>query len=243
MALDALKVDANLGTSNLLSGMLKANETFLSPTNSDVLKIMVVITDGQFADATTVPTLLPILTNLRSQQILTLLYSFDRTDRASVALSQIACNVNGTYERIQKTVMNPLWTMRSYFGIVAYWRLQAVGFKPYWSKPYVDSGSLSEVITVAYPAFAPDNYTLIGVVGSDVLMTELGSIANADFSSALNGRVSDQPYPVTFQPVPCNVSPHSPFHAISDCPWSAPWRLLKMRTTQLMIDQVALQLN
>jgi len=68
-ALDALTVDTNLGTSNLLAGIQKANATFLSPPDPAVLKIMVVVTDGQFADPTTLPTLLPILTSLRSQQV------------------------------------------------------------------------------------------------------------------------------------------------------------------------------
>ena len=218
-ALDALFVDANQGTSNLLSAMITANRTYSSGANADALKIMVVITDGQFADATLLATLNPYLTSLVSQKVLTLLYSFDRSQTAMAALSQIACSVNGTYERIEKTVMNPLWTMRSYFGIIAYWRLKAVNFKPYWSKPYNDSGGISQVITVAYPAFAPDNYTLIGVVGSDVLMTELGNFDTTGFSSALLGRATDDPLSVTFKPLPCNVSTefNSPiaFNAIS----------------------------
>ena len=206
-ALDGLSVDAQQGTSNLLSGMVTANETFASGANANALKVLVLITDGQFADTSVVlPTLTPILTSLGSQRVLTLIYSFDRTASAMAALSQIACSVNGTYERIQETVMNPLWTMRSYFGIIAYWRLEALNLKPYWSKPYNDSGGLSQVITVAYPAFAPDNYTLIGVVGSDVLMTELGSFDAAAFSSALIGRATDDPMTVTSQPLPCNVS-------------------------------------
>lgn len=205
-ALDALSVDANQGTSNLLSGMMTANNTFSSGAIANALKIMVLITDGQFADTTVIPTLNPVLTSLVSQKVLTLLYSFDRSQPAMAALSQIACSMNGTYERIEKTVMNPLWTMRSYFGIIAHWRLKAVNFKPYWSKPYNDSGGLSQVITVAYPAFAPDNYTLIGVVGSDVLMTELGNFDTTGFSSALLGRATDDPLTVTFKPLTCNVN-------------------------------------
>jgi hypothetical protein len=217
-ALDELSVDAKQGTSNLLSGMVTANETFASGANANALKVLVLITDGQFADTTVVlPTLNPILTSLASQRVLTLIYSFDRTASAMAALSQIACSVNGTYERIQETVMNPLWTMRSYFGIIAYWRLEALNLKPYWSKPYNDSGGLSQVITVAYPAFAPDNYTLIGVVGSDVLMTELGSFDAATFSSALIGRATDDPMTVTPQPLPCNVS--AEFQAICGFTW------------------------
>jgi hypothetical protein len=205
-ALDALAVDAKAGTSSLQTGMLRANLTFVRGANTNALKVMVVITDGQFAaDPNLLPNLAPVLNYFSSQQVLSLFYSFDRTDPASAALSSIACSVNGTYERVNQTVLNPLWTLRSYFGTIASWRLKALNFKPYWSKPYQDSGSLGEVITVAYPAFAPDNLTLIGVVGSDLLMDELGSTSTG-FSQALVGRPTDDSISVTPQPLPCNVS-------------------------------------
>ncbi|KAG0610139.1 hypothetical protein M758_7G041500 [Ceratodon purpureus] len=204
-ALSLLVVDAKAGPSSLQTGMLRANQTFTRGANTNALKIMVVITDGQFAaDPTVVPALQPVLNYFSSQQVLTMLYSFDRTEPARAALSSIACSVNGSYERVNQTVLNPLWTLRSYFGTIAYWRLKAQNFKPYWSKPYQDSGSLGEVITVAYPAFAPDNYTLIGVVGSDILMTELGSTSTG-FSQALAGRNTDDSVSVTSEPLPCNV--------------------------------------
>lgn len=203
--LDKLSVDAKQGSSNFLSGILKVNQTFLPESNSNALKIMVVLTDGHFADDTTLTSTSPYLTQLRSRRVLPLFYSFDR-DLSKTVLPQVACNVSGTYERIEKTVLNPLWTLRSYFGIIARWRLQAVNYKPYWSKPYIDSGSSGLVITVAYPVFAPDNYTLIGVVGSDVLLTELGSFATTDFSAALANRPTDDSVSVTPEPLSCNVT-------------------------------------
>lgn len=206
--LDKLSVDAKQGSSNFLSGILKVNQTFLPESNSNALKIMVVLTDGHFADDTTLTSTSPYLTQLRSRRVLPLFYSFDR-DLSKTVLPQVACNVSGTYERIEKTVLNPLWTLRSYFGIIARWRLQAVNYKPYWSKPYIDSGSSGLVITVAYPVFAPDNYTLIGVVGSDVLLTELGSFATTDFSAALANRPTDDSVSVTPEPLSCNVSTKS----------------------------------
>lgn len=205
-ALSLLSADTKQGSSNLEAALLMANQTFTPNTNN--LKIILVITDGQFADSNLLSTTKPLLDSLVLQKVLVLLYSFDRTAGPSAALSQVACYVNGTYERVEKSVDNPLWTLRSYFGIIAYWRLVANKFKPYWSKPYLDNGSLGMVITAAYPTFAADNYTLIGVVGYDVNMNELGGIAATDFSAALVGRASSDPNGVVVNPValPCNVS-------------------------------------
>lgn len=204
--LDRLSVNARQGVPDLLSRILRVNETYSRRPRSQVLKIMFVITDGRFADETILPELSPALQQLRSQNVLSLFYSFDRSDPAKAVLSSIACNVSGVYERNENTVQNPLWTLRSYFGIIAQWRLKAVAYRPYWIKPYRDSGSLEDVITVAYPVFAPDNYTLIGVVGSDVIINELGSMATAGFSSALVGRPTDDSISVTPEPLPRNVS-------------------------------------
>ena len=194
------------GSSNLESAFQMANQTFAPNTNN--LKLILVITDGQFADSNLLSTVKPVLNSLLLQKVLVLLYSFDRTAGPSAALSQVACYVNGTYERVEKTVENPLWTLRSYFGIIAYWRLAANKFRPYWVKPYRDTNSLGMVITAAYPTFAPDNYTLIGVVGYDINLNELGGIATTDFSAALVGRASSDPSGIVVNPValPCNVS-------------------------------------
>ena len=205
-ALNALAVDTNIATSNLRAGMLTANQTFALGSDSGALKIMLVITDGQFAgDPSVTNTLAPLLNSFSSQQVLSKVYSFDRTASVSTVLSSIACSMNATYERVNQTVLNPLWTLRSYFGILAYWRLQAQGFKPYWTKQYQDDGGLGNVSTVAYPVFAPDNYTLIGVVGSDVLVNDLGALSPG-FSSALESRNPDDPVSVTYVPQSCNVS-------------------------------------
>ena len=205
-ALNALAVDTNVAASNLPAGMLTANQTFALGGNSSALKIMLVITDGQFAgDPSVKNTLAPLLNSFSSQQVLSKVYSFDRTASVSTVLSSIACSMNATYERVNQTVLNPLWTLRSYFGILAYWRLQAQGNMPYWVNQYQDDGGLGSVITVAYPAFAPDNYTLIGVVGSDVLVNDLGALSTG-FSSALEGRNTDASVSVTYVPQSCNVS-------------------------------------
>lgn len=80
-ALDGLAVDAKARTSSLQTGMLRANLTFVRGTNTNVLKVMVVITDGQFAaDPNLLPNLAPVLNYFSSQQVLSLFYSFDRTD-------------------------------------------------------------------------------------------------------------------------------------------------------------------
>ena len=205
-ALSSSSADTKQGSSNLDAGFQMANQTFAPNTNN--LKIILVITDGQFADSNLLSTVKPVLDSLVLQKVLVLLYSFDRAAVAKAALSQVACYVNGTYEQVVTTVDNPLWTLRSYFGIIAYWRLEFTKFRPYWSKPYPDDGGLGTVITAAYPAFAPDNYTLIGVVGYDINLNELAGITATQFSAALALRASSDPAGIVVNPVPlpCNVS-------------------------------------
>lgn len=147
-----------------------------------------------------------VFDSIRAQNALVQFYSFDRTPAEMTALKAVACYCSGTYERILISVSNPLWTLRSYFGILARLRLIATNEKPLWTAPYADNGHLGQVITVAYPAFDLDNYTLIGVAGIDVLIDELGSIALTEFSSALIGRGNTQPLAsVVSAPLPCNV--------------------------------------
>jgi len=217
-ALSLLSPDTKQGSSNLEAGFQLANQTFAPNTNN--LKVILVITDGQFADSNLLSTVKPVLNSLVLQKVLVLLYSFDRGAVANASLSQVACYVDGIYERILKTVDNPLWTLRSYFGIIAYWRLQYNKFKPYWSKPYPDDGSLGTVITAAYPTFAPDNYTLIGVVGYDINLAELGGISVSEFQAALAGRASSDPDGVLVNPVPlpCNIQPST----LNTCPNASP---------------------
>lgn len=205
-ALSLLSADTKQGSSNLEAGFQLANQTFAPNTNN--LKVILVITDGQFADSNLLSTVKPVLNSLVLQKVLVLLYSFDREAVANASLSQVACYVDGIYERVVKTVDNPLWTLRSYFGIIAYWRLQYYKFKPYWSTPYQDDGSLGTVITAAYPTFAPDNYTLIGVVGYDINMAELAGYSVSEFQAALANRASSDPDGVLVNPLPlpCNVS-------------------------------------
>lgn len=120
--------------------------------------------------------------SIRSLHTLVQIYNFDRAGSAARAtqLRKIAYDCFGTYERITNSVPNSLWTLRSYFGILARIRLTASNNRPSWTKPYHDSGSLGNIITLVFPAFA-DNYTLIGVTGINVVIKELGSVSQADF--------------------------------------------------------------
>lgn len=56
-----------------------------------------------------------------------------------------------------------------------------------------------------YPAFA-DNYTLVGVAGIDVLIEELGSMVQSDFSTSLVSHGSTESVAnLVSSPIPCNV--------------------------------------
>jgi hypothetical protein len=172
--------------------------------------VILTFTDGQIdtvssgvsANGTTTT----VFDSIRNLNVLVQIYSFDRLSSGSNPLSQLACDCYGTYEKISKTVANPLWTLRSYFGVLARIRLTAVNNTPAWTPPYQDNGSLGKVITAVYPAFA-DNYTLIGVAGIDVLIEELGSIVQSDFSTALVSHSNTDSLTGLVPPrLPCNVS-------------------------------------
>lgn len=207
-ALDASSVDSNSANANLGAALVTANQSFAP--NANAFKVILGFTDGQYADSSLLQTVQPILGSLKNQSVMVFLYSFDTSNSASDVLTQVACYVNGSYERIERTVWNPLWTLRSYFGIVARLRLVATGFKPFWTKTFKASNALGEVITAAYPAFAPDNWTLIGVAGVQVPVQLVGSIAWDAFATELAepGRVSADPTGITVTPVqlPCKVS-------------------------------------
>uniref|UniRef100_A0A7I4BV55 Protein kinase domain-containing protein n=1 Tax=Physcomitrium patens TaxID=3218 RepID=A0A7I4BV55_PHYPA len=186
------------GDSNLTSGFVKANQTF---ENTPVLRVILTITDGQIMPVNSTETFVSI----RSINSLVQIYNFGRNSPVETQLKELSCYCNGTYEQITNAVKNPLWTLRSYFGIVARLWLTALNDRPYWTKPYNDSGSLGNVITVVYPAFA-DNYTLIGVAGIDVLLNELKSIDTSELTSVLLPHALTEPL-VKGQPqLPCNFA-------------------------------------
>ena len=171
------------------------------------LQVILTITDGQIMPVTsgTTSNTKTVFDSIRSFNTLVQIFSFDRPPADTGArLQTIACDCFGTYERIT-TVKNPLWTLRSYFGILARIRLE-YNNTPSWTSPYQDSGSLGQIITVIFPAFA-DNYTLIGVAGIDVLLDELGSITQSDFTTILITHGKTDSIPGLLPPrLPCNVS-------------------------------------
>ena len=171
------------------------------------MQVILTFTDGQVTPVNlNASSTGNVFDSIRTQMALVQFYSFDRSPVEMNALSAVACYCSGTYERILISVSNPLWTLRSYFGILARLRLKATNEKPVWTAPYADNGNLGQVITVAYPAFDLDNYTLIGVAGIDVLIDELGSNALAEFSSALTARGNTEPVTsVVSASLPCNV--------------------------------------
>lgn len=172
------------------------------------MQVILTITDGQImpVDSGTTANSTSVFASIRSLNTLLQIYSFDRAPSAASRLKTLACDCFGTYERIITTVKNPLWTLRSYFGILARVRLTASKNMPYWTKPYNDNGSLGKVITVVYPAFV-DNYTLIGVAGVDVLLEDLGPVTLSDLTSVLLQRGNTDLLTGLLPPrLPCSVS-------------------------------------
>ncbi|KAG0568493.1 hypothetical protein KC19_6G023200 [Ceratodon purpureus] len=199
-----ISFDNTQGDSNLTSAFVLANQTFVG---TNALKVILTITDGQIMPVTsgTTSNTKTVFDSIRSFNTLVQIFSFDRPPADTGArLQTIACDCFGTYERIT-TVKNPLWTLRSYFGILARIRLE-YNNTPSWTSPYQDSGSLGQIITVIFPAFA-DNYTLIGVAGIDVLLDELGSITQSDFTTILITHGKTDSIPGLVPPrLPCNFA-------------------------------------
>ena len=180
------------------------------------LQVILTITDGQIMPVASGDTTSTndVFNSIRLLNTLVQIFSFDRPpDDLGARLQTIACDCFGTYERIT-TVQDPLWTLRSYFGILARTRLTASNNTPSWTRPYQDSGSLGQIITVIFPAFA-DNYTLIGVAGIDVILQELGSITQSDFTTTLMSHGNTDVTPDLVPPqLPCSVSALPGSHGI-----------------------------
>lgn len=197
--------DSTQGDANLTSAFVLANKTFVG---TSVLKVILTITDGQIMPVASGDTTSTndVFNSIRLLNTLVQIFSFDRPlDDLGARLQTIACDCFGTYERIT-TVQDPLWTLRSYFGILARTRLTATNNTPSWTGPYQDSGSLGQIITVIFPAFA-DNYTLIGVAGIDVILQELGSITQSDFTTTLQSHGSTENIPDLVPPqLPCSFA-------------------------------------
>lgn len=107
-ALDASSVDSNSETANLRATLVTENQSFAPNTNA--FKVILGFTDGQYADSSLLQTVQPILGSLKNQSVMVFLYSFDTSNLTNDVLTQVACYVNGSYERIERTVWNPLWT-------------------------------------------------------------------------------------------------------------------------------------
>ncbi|CAM6030389.1 unnamed protein product [Sphagnum balticum] len=212
--LQSLNPDNLQGSSNLLAAFLLANQSFHAPLGY-ALQVILTFTDGQILSLTENTS--GLFSSIRMQQMLVQIFSFDRSTDASTMLSQVACSCNGTYEQILETIDNPLWTLRSYFGILANLRLQALSYLPYWTTPYLDDGSLGMVITVAYPAFDSDNYTLIGVAGIDILLQDVGL---ANLAGALPYHKNTNPvFNLSLvTPLPCKFK----LSTLNQCPGVSP---------------------
>lgn len=208
--LQSLNPDSLQGSSNLLAAFLLANQSFQTPLG-DALQVILTFTYGQILSLTENTS--GLFSSIRMQQMLVQIFSFDRSIDTSTMLSQVACSCNGTYERILQTIDNPLWTLRSYFGILANLRLQALSYLPYWTAPYLDDGSLGMVITVAYPAFDSDNYTLIGVAGIDIILEDVG-LANLAAALPSHKNTNPVPYLNLTTPLPCKFM----LSTLNQCP-------------------------
>ncbi|KAH8975721.1 hypothetical protein BDL97_01G173700 [Sphagnum fallax] len=188
-----IRASNQTGPSNLTLAIGAALTYF--PTNTpQYLKIIIVLTDGQFATTGNPNQTLPV-NEISSNKAKVFVYKMLQTittdddpylERGSNLLSQI-CEVDGTFEVISKNLDNPLFAIKSFYSFLANTHIVAVNQKPYWSNVYPSFFEGSPCISVTYPAF-DSNGELLGVAGIDVFIVELGTLAQS-VEEALQQRV------------------------------------------------------
>ncbi|CAK9862534.1 unnamed protein product [Sphagnum jensenii] len=188
-----IRASNQTGPSNLTLAIGAALTYF--PTNTpQYLKIIIVLTDGQFATTGNPNQTLPV-NEISSNKAKVFVYKMLQTitadndpylERGSNLPSQI-CEVNGTFEVISQNLDNPLFAIKSFYSFLANTHIVAVNQKPYWSNVHSSFFEGSSCITVTYPAF-DSNGELLGVAGIDVFKVELGTLTQS-VEEALHQRV------------------------------------------------------
>ncbi|KAH9576244.1 hypothetical protein CY35_01G151900 [Sphagnum magellanicum] len=152
-----IRASDQTGPSNLTLAIEAALTYF--PTNTPkYLKIIIVLTDGQFATTGNPNQTLPV-NEISSNKTKVFVYKMLQTittdddpylERGSNLPSQI-CEVDGTFEVISQNLDNPLFAIKSFYSFLANTHIVAVNQKPYWSNVYPSFFEGSLCMTVTYP--------------------------------------------------------------------------------------------
>ena len=138
--------------------------------------VIMFLTDGKDSDRANPPKVLKTIADgqkaLGSRPATIFTYSMG-AQSDSTSPKRIACDNNGIWRKIHDHE-DPLTAMSQYFTFLA------AGLRDHedvrWTEPYMDSSGLGRMVTAAQPVH--DNTgALVGVVGTDLLMSDLENAA------------------------------------------------------------------
>ncbi|KAG0570569.1 hypothetical protein KC19_6G171200 [Ceratodon purpureus] len=187
--LDKQTVEGQSRQSNISAAILAALPNFES--NPQAAKVVIVITDGVFANFGNVS--LPTI-ELSSSRVKVFIFKVKQPQDNDIFLKnntliQELCSVGGHFEPILKNLENPLLAFRQYFSYLASLKRILTNGRPQYSQVYEDTDATfgGNIITVAKPVFVEG--ALIGVAGITIYIEALGRITD-QVKQALGSRMT-----------------------------------------------------
>ncbi|KAL2613936.1 hypothetical protein R1flu_025628 [Riccia fluitans] len=191
--------------------------------SSDALLNIILFTDGSFTQANgglnySDSNVAGIISQLQARKVN--LFIYGDPGKYDSDLRMLSNNVNGvkdadTFVYLKQTDihnLDPLFSMKSYFGYLAASSSAKYNNTPLWTPPYRDAYNIGEIATVTMPAFNA-NKSFVGVAAIDIILDQLGSLGNAfkdiviDQQNGLTAGTSMVSVPATFVDEPC-ASPY-----------------------------------
>ncbi|KAL3678954.1 hypothetical protein R1sor_021910 [Riccia sorocarpa] len=183
-----LNVTTNTQPDDFVSALNVTLKAFQDPDvkSRNLLQNVILLTDGVFTETINYddPSVKDVFTRLKSLNITLFIYgiTLDHDD----GMKNLSDHVSGSYQDIHEVqdFSDPLFSMGSYLGYLATCHRNMYA-DPFWSPNYRDYFNISDIVTVAAPAFSADN-SFVGVAAIDVILEELGPDWSADRNDFLN---------------------------------------------------------
>ncbi|KAG0606079.1 hypothetical protein M758_9G112000 [Ceratodon purpureus] len=175
------------GTSDVVQGIDAALQNFAA-NYPDAAKIILVFTDGEFATGNiSIP-----VTNLTSSNVKMFVYKIppindDNLFIANTPFASQLCSIGGSFEIISKLsgLSNPILALNTFFTFSANLHAKVSNNSADYSPIYAGYEQIEgNITTVSRPVFGADK-TLLGVVGMDIFINNLGSLADSVYAAIL----------------------------------------------------------
>ncbi|XP_024544949.1 voltage-dependent calcium channel subunit alpha-2/delta-4 isoform X2 [Selaginella moellendorffii] len=138
--------------------------------SSSNLNVILLLTDGQFANHVNLTDLDPIFKQLNEKNVVVFVYRIGFYISNDETFQRMQFSLNISFEAV-KDETNPLMKIRSYLDYLAWLRFSSVNRKPVWVPLYADSGGRN-VTSSILPAFDATQ-RLIGVACIDIVTDDL----------------------------------------------------------------------